>query len=725
MRPRDCLARNILLALVLSTALVVYSRAADDAPPSWALDSLGPEIALPDGRRAIAAVRYWNDVVGVAFTRDARVEIAPTQLDLDLDGRPDVEFSGVWELPGGLLANPQMAGFVPTPDDPAGTPGEQTISTGFLGVREERDPQTGRGTGRYGFNCWVCHGAADAAGRIVLGAPNTNIHLGIIMASSAALDPQHVIRAAPGGPPITAEQLRERERLDASFDFDSNRDGRVTIAEWRAALSLPLAVQTQAALMLAGPGRLDQSVDHRMDGTIPLANLQHHDRAAWGAAAYLRRAKSPKLSCFNPVSIPQNVSGLGVAHYSWSGKDSAMRVDAVEVLMRGLSATAEELALRIDYRPIGALDREALQRAITLDLRNVATAGRETDTLEGIGWPGRLLSAPTPTLLDEVPPRYDTARLRDLLISAGAAHAASASQAADDAEVARGRRIFFEREVGTILNQRVVIGREARVPPEYRGIAVIAPLDRSQPLSARVPVRCGSCHNYSPLANLQPILSPLAAAQRCDLCHFDHPSSDQPGRFVSLAAHMQAESISELSGCLHCHGEHPAFGPQVYSNSWLLPFDGDGDGETRHDSADDAAAGAIGVDAMLNIDTNFSEQLKPPARRPRKMFMLATNAREAPDAPRFSRAGTGWVRVAPLLRLGLSAPYLHNGSVPTLAALLESPERRPTQFAVGLPAQRFTYDTRLPGNTNSGHVFGVDLGADEKRALLRFLESLP
>jgi hypothetical protein len=107
------------------------------------------------------------------------------------------------------------------------------------------------------------------------------------------------------------------------------------------------------------------------------------------------------------------------------------------------------------------------------------------------------------------------------------------------------------------------------------------------------------------------------------------------------------------------------------------------------------------------------------------MYMLVDDARRAPDQPRFSRAGVGWVRVAPLIHLARTAPYLHNGSVPTLAALLMPPGERPPRFPVGRPEQQFTLDTTLPGNYNGGHDFGTQLTPAEKEALLRFLESLP
>jgi hypothetical protein len=95
----------------------------------------------------------------------------------------------------------------------------------------------------------------------------------------------------------------------------------------------------------------------------------------------------------------------------------------------------------------------------------------------------------------------------------------------------------------------------------------------------------------------------------------------------------------------------------------------------------------------------------------------------------------------PLDGLWLRAPYLHNGSVPTLAALLEPPEKRPANFSRGIdtldpgrggfvappcdppPAQmkNFCYDTSLPGNNNTGHRYGTNLSPAEKSDLLAYL----
>ena len=104
------------------------------------------------------------------------------------------------------------------------------------------------------------------------------------------------------------------------------------------------------------------------------------------------------------------------------------------------------------------------------------------------------------------------------------------------------------------------------------------------------------------------------------------------------------------------------------------------------------------------------------------------------------RTTEGYVAV-PLDGLWLRGPYLHNGSVPSLADLLEPVSRRPARFwrghdvvdpvkvgfvSDGPEAQRVgtVYDTTLDGNSPAGHVYGTTLPADEKRALLEYLKTL-
>ena len=81
------------------------------------------------------------------------------------------------------------------------------------------------------------------------------------------------------------------------------------------------------------------------------------------------------------------------------------------------------------------------------------------------------------------------------------------------------------------------------------------------------------------------------------------------------------------------------------------------------------------------------------------------------------------------------APYLHNGSVPTLWDLLLPPDQRPKQFGRGCGtfdmtkvgyqcAGPFEFNTMLPGNRNGGHDFGTKINDAERTALIEYLKTL-
>ncbi|HEY7716855.1 MAG TPA: cytochrome c [Candidatus Binatia bacterium] len=99
---------------------------------------------------------------------------------------------------------------------------------------------------------------------------------------------------------------------------------------------------------------------------------------------------------------------------------------------------------------------------------------------------------------------------------------------------------------------------------------------------------------------------------------------------------------------------------------------------------------------------------------------------------------------SPLDGIWLRAPYLHNGSVPTLRELLEPSDRRPTKFYRGYDVydqkkvgfvsdvaeqqgrKYFLYDTAEAGNSNQGHEgrrYGTELSNAEKEALVEYLKT--
>ncbi|MEO0512267.1 MAG: hypothetical protein AAF108_05155 [Planctomycetota bacterium] len=108
-----------------------------------------------------------------------------------------------------------------------------------------------------------------------------------------------------------------------------------------------------------------------------------------------------------------------------------------------------------------------------------------------------------------------------------------------------------------------------------------------------------------------------------------------------------------------------------------------------------------------------------------------------------ARPAAGYV-APPLDGVWATAPYLHNGSVPTLDTLLDS-SKRPARWTrtfdqhdydlespgwryaepeEGDPRSLNTYDTGLPGYGNGGHTFGDRLTDAERLALIEYLKTL-
>lgn len=105
-------------------------------------------------------------------------------------------------------------------------------------------------------------------------------------------------------------------------------------------------------------------------------------------------------------------------------------------------------------------------------------------------------------------------------------------------------------------------------------------------------------------------------------------------------------------------------------------------------------------------------------------------------------------KARPLTGIWAVSPYLHNGSVPNLYALLSPQSERPDKFWTGSkefdPVKvghetaefrgAYLYDTTKPGNSNHGHEFkdapmgngvvGPALSSDDRYAIIEYLKSL-
>ncbi|MGD9508181.1 MAG: di-heme-cytochrome C peroxidase [Geminicoccaceae bacterium] len=232
----------------------------------------------------------------------------------------------------------------------------------------------------------------------------------------------------------------------------------------------------------------------------------------------------------------------------------------------------------------------------------------------------------------------------------------------------------------------------------------------------------------------------------------------------------QGQAIFDLptaqGGCVDCHGIEPGAVRPIDQQTWLTPVVNVGTDTHEYDiMAVTAQSGVLNgaytlanptpikpVDLAINIlgmavlgsieqyclehplTCVFDGAVRTLHQRPRTMGGLKG----------FLDLGneTGAYESRVLQGIWAAAPYLHNGSVPTLAQLLTPAAQRVTSFAVGpaydqvniglaasQPGSRYVFqatgcDQLDSGNSNCGHEYGTNLSAANKRALLEYLKVL-
>jgi hypothetical protein len=151
----------------------------------------------------------------------------------------------------------------------------------------------------------------------------------------------------------------------------------------------------------------------------------------------------------------------------------------------------------------------------------------------------------------------------------------------------------------------------------------------------------------------------------------------------------------------------------------------------KGDFAKAAAENIFGVTPLPRVVTIRGAQFRAPTPKEARLQLCQKNAANPLMA----------YKARPLEGIWATAPYLHNGSVPTLYDLLLPPAQRPKTFALGgrgfdpkkvgydtsaaAPGNSFTYDTSLAGNSNKGHDYGVaTLSESQRLELLEYLKGL-
>jgi len=135
----------------------------------------------------------------------------------------------------------------------------------------------------------------------------------------------------------------------------------------------------------------------------------------------------------------------------------------------------------------------------------------------------------------------------------------------------------------------------------------------------------------------------------------------------------------------------------------------------------------------LVVHTAAGALFNQPWQTIKAIFTQYRSVDDAPEQTVFSS-----YKARPLNGIWASAPYLHNGSVPSIYDLLLPAAQRPATFYVGNieldlvklghvyteAANSSFFDTRLRGNSNAGHEYATQLSDEQRWALIEYVKSL-
>jgi hypothetical protein len=196
--------------------------------------------------------------------------------------------------------------------------------------------------------------------------------------------------------------------------------------------------------------------------------------------------------------------------------------------------------------------------------------------------------------------------------------------------------------------------------------------------------------------------------------------------------------IYELS-CASCHGIQPGSPRPPVTDTWRTPVQNVGT-DTYYWETFNRMASSSGV------LTDFVYGNKTVAATGESSLFLSTVLSRTALVQRFPdinlsisapTAVFGSYESRVMQGIWAAAPYLHNGSVPTLAELLKPSAERATSFKVGpnydleniglatnQPTGSSVHDTTEVGNSNAGHNFGTELSDSDKEDLLEYIRGL-
>ncbi len=217
---------------------------------------------------------------------------------------------------------------------------------------------------------------------------------------------------------------------------------------------------------------------------------------------------------------------------------------------------------------------------------------------------------------------------------------------------------------------------------------------------------------------------------------------------INQALAKQGETLF-VANCSHCHGTYAATDTGedaigVDTSAVTRGNNHKSDGGVSGSEAGDAGVSypnrLVALD-IVGTDPTLSEQALGPNFVFAKWFNSSVFAESATAVP-----ARGYV-APPLDGIWSTAPFLHNGSVPTIRAVLDSSSRPSVwRHATTSSASRdsydtdnlgwrflesetmvsdqWRYDTNKPGHSNQGHLFGDALTEEQRDAVLEYLKTL-
>lgn len=274
-----------------------------------------------------------------------------------------------------------------------------------------------------------------------------------------------------------------------------------------------------------------------------------------------------------------------------------------------------------------------------------------------------------------------------------------------------------------------------RLRPPRWPVNVFPPVENQKALVAEgqrlfVSKRCSTCH--APLDRTD-----LTTAIKADMSLFNGGDRPPPGTdpWMACNAYARTASTGVLQGTKANYFVGKRMGAEAPISDLLQNAVSGVLVDQKGAIAKTAAASIFGIERPPQVTRPVTGELGKTAKDLQLEFCMAEKS---------DRLG---YKARPLTGIWATAPYLHNGSVPTLDDLLKPPGERPTSFYVGsrefdpvkvgylstsdAPGNSWVFRTNdtagkpIPGNSNAGHDYNnAAITPAQRKALIEYLKTL-